>query len=105
LRVHRGKVFVRLLCASTKACIGKFSLGTRARIAKSHRTATILCTKGSTTGFRIAAHKTKTVTGAVPDSCLSLIRRARGHQITAKLSSKPRTPQAAVIRIVKLFLG
>ena len=105
LRVHRGKVFVRLLCASTKACIGKFSLGTRARIAKTHRTATILCTKGSTTGFRIAAHKTKTVTGAVPGSCLSLIRRARGHQITAKLTSKPRTPQAAVIRIVKLFLG
>jgi len=67
--------------------------------------ATILCTKGSTTGFRIAAHKTRTVTGAVPGSCVSLIRAARGHQITAKLTSKPRTPQAAVIRIVKLFLG
>jgi len=104
LRVHRGKVFVRFLCASTKACIGKFSINARARIAKTHKTATILCTKGSTTGFRIAAHKTKTVTGVVPGSCLSLIRAARGHQITAKLTSKPRTPQAAVIRIVKLFL-
>jgi len=105
LRVHRGKVSVRFQCASTKACIGKFSINARARIAKTHRTATILCTKGSTTGFRIAAHKTKTLTGAVPGSCLSLIKAARGHQITAKLTSKPRTPQAAVIRIVKLFLG
>jgi len=83
LRVHGGKLSVRFQCASTKACIGKFSLGTRARIARTHRTATILCTKGSTTGFRIAAHKTKTVTGAVPGSCVSLIRAARGHQIMA----------------------
>ncbi len=105
LRVHRGKMSVRFQCASTKACIGKFSIGTRAKIAKTHKTATILCTKGSTTGFRIAAHKTKTVTGVVPGSCLSLIKAARGRQITAKLTSKPRTPQAAVIRIVKLFLG
>jgi len=36
---------------------------------------------------------------------VSLIRAARGHQIMAKLTSKPRTPQAAVVRIVKLFLG
>jgi len=105
MRVKGGKVSVRFQCASTKACIGKFSIGTRAKIAKTHKTATILCTKGSTSFFRIAAHRTKTVTGAVPGSCVSLIRAARGHQITAKLTSKPRTPQAAVIRIVKLFLG
>ncbi len=61
LRVHRGKLSVRFQCASTKACTGKFSINARARIAKTHRTATILCTKGSTTGFRIAAHKTRTV--------------------------------------------
>jgi len=105
MRVKGGKVSVRFQCASTKACIGKFSIGTRAKIAKTHKTATILCTKGSTSFFRIAAHKSKTVTGAVPGSCVSLIKAARGHQITAKLTSKPRTPQAAVIRIVKLFLG
>ncbi len=105
LRVKGGKVSVRFQCASSKACTGKFSIGTRAKIAKTHRTATIVCTKGSTTFFKIPAHRTRTVTGAVPGSCVSLIRAARGHQITGKLTSKPRTPQAGVIRTVKLFLG
>ena len=104
LRVSRGAVFARFKCASTVACSGKFSIGTRAKVAKTQKIATVLCTQGSTTAFHIGAHRTQTVTGKVPAACLSLLNAAHG-RLAAKLTSAPRSSQRAVIQHVTLFLG
>jgi hypothetical protein len=104
LRVHKGKVSVRLTCSSTLPCKGKFSITLRTRIRRTRRFATIVCTKAQNSSYSLGANRSQTLTKPVHGSCVALLKRARHHQLVAKLSSYPRTGQHAVVKAVTLTL-
>ncbi|MDQ6805780.1 MAG: cell wall-binding repeat-containing protein [Actinomycetota bacterium] len=104
LIVKRGIVSASFTCASSVSCASRFSITTRARLSKSKKLATVVC---ATTKpfFKIRAHKSLTVRARVRSACLTRLRKARHHNIVAKLTANPHTGQHAVIRKVFLFLG
>ena len=105
LTVKNGFVYARLACRSRLACDGKFSITTRARLAKTRKFATIDCTQARTTSFKIDKGKDKTVRAGVTNACLELLKAAGPrHRIGAKFSSRPRTGQLGIITNVLLFL-
>lgn len=95
-------VTVPLRCLSNIKCNGRLTISLRARLAKTHKFARILC---ATHFYTIKKHKSGKVKIRVRGGCLAVIRHARGHKHTAKLSSNPRTGQHAVIKTVLLVLG
>lgn len=99
LAVIGGRVSVTFTCASTIPCTGRFSIDTRARLKKSHKTASVVC---ATAPFSLAAKQRKSVTTTVRSACLSLLRHARHHRLVARITSSPRTGQEAVVRTVIL---
>jgi len=102
--VHPPFLYVIFTCRSGLRCKGTFSITTRARIAHTHRFATILCTKPGTASYDIAPHRTRRVRARIERGCLSLLRRAHHHRIIAKLTSRPRTGQRGIITRVRLIL-
>jgi hypothetical protein len=104
LKVHNGKVFVKFECASTQSCTFRFSIVIHARLANSNKTATLVFTKSRTTLKTIRAGKTVTVTAGVNSAALSVLKRASGHKIAGKLSTRPRSAQTGIVKIVKLIL-
>lgn len=100
LRVSGNMVASPLDCASQLPCNGRLSINTRAKLATG-KLGTILCT---TTFFRINHGARATVKSGVRPGCLSLLRKARTHTISAKFTSRPRTGQLGVIRAVTLVL-
>jgi hypothetical protein len=99
LVIRHGRVGVTLICESNISCQGRFTLNTKAKLAKSKKRATILC---ATTTFNIKAHKTKTISPKVRSGCLSLIKRVKKRTVTGLLTSHPRTNQDALIKTVRI---
>jgi DNA-binding beta-propeller fold protein YncE len=103
LNVRNGAVYVPLRCASMVPCRGKFSITTRTHVRKSHKLATVLC---ATTKrfFDIPAGARRTIRAHVRSACMALLHKARGHRLSAKLTSGPRSGQRALIARVTLIL-
>lgn len=115
LSVKNGEVYVPFTCKSTSPCNGNFSIVTHAIVtnaklagaraaAATDSQATVVCTKSKSTFFRIKAGKRKLVHAGVSAGCLALLDASPNHKITAKLSSRPRTGQHGLIKIVTLVL-
>jgi DNA-binding beta-propeller fold protein YncE len=92
---------LRLRCSSRLACAGRFSITTRAKLAKTRKLASVTC---ATSFFRVKPGKTRRVTTNTYGACLTLLRAARNHVISAKFTSRPRTGQTGLIVLVKLVL-
>jgi hypothetical protein len=103
LQVTRGVIHVRFTCSSTLGCRAKFSVTFRARLAKTHRLATIVA---ATTKkfFTIRARASTTVTVRLRSAATALLRQAKNHRLVGKLTSNPVTGQHAVILHVILVL-
>ena len=104
LTVRKGKVSAKFKCNSSLPCVFRFSIVIHGKLAKSHKTATIVFTKSSTGIKTIKAGRTVTETAGVTKAALTILEHARGHSIKGKLSTRPRTPQAGIISIVTLVL-
>jgi len=104
LIVRKGKLSATFKCASSLSCNFRFSIVIHARLAKSHRTATLVFLKSSTTFKRIRAGKTATVTAGVNPAGLSVLKRAHGHSLSGKLSTRPQSAQRGIIKVVRLVL-
>jgi len=102
LVVTNGSVSVPLRCRSGLSCKGRFTIGTRAKLAHSNKPVTVRCATGS---FNIGSHKTKTVKVRVTRGCLALLSTSPNQTHTAKITSNPRTGQHALIKKVRLTLG
>lgn len=96
LTAFRGRLAVPLTCDSTIACRGKFSVGTRARAAKTKKLTTVVCVAGAS--YKIKAHKTLMVHARLLRGCASLLRHKR--RIRAKVTSYPRTSQHALVKTI-----
>jgi len=97
LAVKRGSVSIPLQCASTLACAGKVYLNTRARVGGSLKT--LLCATGR---VGLAGEAKATVAARLSSTCLSLLRSARGHRLTATASgrlSSGQTPPAQTVTL------
>lgn len=98
-----GLVAAPLTCDSSLACHGLFSITTDSGV--NGQTATVVCTVSHSTNYKIDAGKTDTIHAQLTAACLSLLEAAPGHTITAKFSSRARSGQFGVIKIITLSLG
>ncbi len=98
-----GLVAAPLTCDSSLACHGLFSITTDSGV--NGQTATVVCTVSHSTNYKIGAGKTETIHAQLTAACLSLLEAAPGHTITAKFSSRARSGQFGVIKIITLSLG
>jgi hypothetical protein len=101
LFVRHGRIAIKLDCASSLPCKGKFTLTTRLRVRRTRRFGQVVC---ATTSFSVPANRTRTIDPKVRSACLAALRKARHHRLTTKLTSYPRTGQHALIRKVTLIL-
>jgi|GEM_PF-6858419 len=99
-----GFVYVPLWCKSQLRCGGNFSITHRAIVARTNILAPVTCTKSRTTYFRIPAHRRRTLKVPVTRSCVAFLQSAAGHQIAAKVTSRPRSGQIGLIKLVRLYL-
>lgn len=102
LTVQRGDVLVPLTCASAHACVLRFSITIRARLAGTHKLGTLSFTKSTTTLTTIRAHRTVTVSTGVNPAALTLLQNALHHRLAGKFSTRPRTNQLGIISAVTL---
>jgi hypothetical protein len=102
LRVHGGRVSAPFRCDSKFACSGLFTINVHARLVHARGIATIDCTRSGEARYDIAAGKTRTTSVGVTAACMSLLRTASRHEVWAKLTSRPRTGQTGVLKIVRL---
>lgn len=93
-----GRLGVPLACNSSIACRGKFSIGTRTRVARTKKLTTIVCVAGRS--FLIRAHKTFMVRAKLLKGCAALLKKKK--RIRAKITSYPRSGQHALIRMITL---
>jgi len=100
LKVSGGFVTAPLKCQSTLACNGRFNINTAT--TKNGTLVHLVC---ATTFFTIPAGKKRGVKVDVRPGCLELLQQAPHHQITAKLTSRPRTGQQGIIKMITLVLG
>jgi hypothetical protein len=94
-----NRVIVPLTCDSTLACKGKFSIGTRARAAKTKKLVTIVCVSGAS--LSIKAHQTEKISAKLRPGCVALLKSKK--KIAAKVTSYPRTGQKALIKSVTVL--
>jgi hypothetical protein len=99
LTVTHGFVSAPLFCDSNLPCSGRYSIDTHSPLAKTHKSASIVCT---TAFYRISPGKTKDVHGKIRPGCESLLRAAKNNTIQGRLSSAPRTGQRGLIEPVTL---
>jgi hypothetical protein len=99
LTAKGGRIIVPLTCDSTLDCRGKFSIGTRARAAKTKKLATIVCVSGAS--LSIKAHQTERVNAKLLAGCAALLKSKK--KIAAKVTSYPRTGQKALIKTVTVL--
>lgn len=104
LIAHPGFLKVILTCRSGLRCKGAFSVTMRARLARTHRFVTIVCTKPGTANYNIPAHRTRVARARLERGCLSLLRHSRHHRHLAKFTTRPRTGQRGIITRVRLIL-
>ena len=104
LTVHGGKVSVPLTCASTKACVLRFSITIAARLARTHKLGTLSFTRSTNTLVSLRAHRTTTVSAAVNPAALALLPGRPHHRLAGKFSTRPRTNQLGIISAVTLVL-
>jgi len=100
LKVSHRKVAVSFKCDSSRSCFGLFSITYHVR-SKHHRTVTAVCTVSRSAKYSIPAHKTRTVHVPVHGYCVAAVRRHHGH-LGGKLTTRPRTNQAGVVKKVTL---
>jgi len=103
LIVHPSFLEAILTCRSGLRCEGTFSVTMRARLARTHRFVTIVCTKPGTASYNIPAHRTRKVHARLERGCLSLLRRSPHHRHLAKFTSRPRTGQRGIVTRVRLI--
>jgi hypothetical protein len=88
--------------ASRRATATSRSIVTHAKSSKTHVTTTIECTKSSTSFFRIPAGQDMLVSAGLAPGCRAELKAAKHHQLEGKLSSRPRTGQQGLIKLVSL---
>ena len=101
LTVKNGRVSVSFTCRSSLDCFGLFSITVRTFVAGKH--ATVECTKSQFAKYSIGAGKRKVVRIPVHDYCISELQ-SHSRKLNAKLTTRPRTNQQGLIKLVKLFL-
>jgi len=105
LKLTGGKsphVTITFRCASNSACNGLFSVTIHVK-TKNGKTATAVCTKSQFATYQIGAGKTVTLNRAVHGSCVTAVRAHGGH-LAGKVTSRPRTGQTGLVKVVSLFL-
>jgi len=102
LSVGNGKVTVSFTCKSNQPCFGTFTIEKQVRVRGTRSVGPLVCTKPNTTHYRIPAGATKKVKAGLSNACLALLRNSARHSIKGKLSSGPRSGQAAVIKRVTM---
>lgn len=103
LTVRADKVAIPLTCASSVTCHGSFSIDSRARLRGGGQ-ATVVCATDDPRSFTIGARRHKTIPQPVRASCLRLLKRARHHRLSARITSSPRSGQHALVSSVVLIL-
>jgi hypothetical protein len=101
LRVRRGFVSFRLLCASGLACKGKAGITGRGKLSLHSGTRTFACIHKKS--FSIAAGKSRKIKAPVTTKCLTALAFARHHRIKAKLNATTSTGQPRLHKTVTLF--
>jgi hypothetical protein len=92
LAVTRGSVRVPESCTSAQACSGRFSI-------------TVGRSSCAVASYHVRAHTMATVGGALSRSCITRLRAASGHRLSATFSTAPQTGQLPVRKTVALALG
>jgi hypothetical protein len=101
LRVRRGFVSFRLLCASRLACKGKAGITGRGKLPRHSGTRKFACIHKKS--FSIAAGKSRKIKASVTTKCLTALAFARHHRIKARLNATTSTGQPKLHRTVRLF--
>jgi hypothetical protein len=102
IHVIGGFFRVPIKCTSALPCNGRFSITTKAKVGKSKKIGTVLCT---TVFYRIHAKTKATIKAKVTKDCAALLKNAKGHKIKGQFTSRPRTGQLGTIVNVTLKLG
>jgi hypothetical protein len=105
LRVAGRRLYAKFTCASDTRCVFRFSIGVHAKVGKSHRTATILFLQSKTTLKTLRPRATETVTASVTKAGLALLKHARGHRLSGKLTTRPRTAQKGIVERITIVGG
>ena len=101
--IRNGNVLTTFKCNSTKACVGLYSITAHITVAKTHKTATVVCTKSRFAKYTIGAHQTKTVSTPVHQACVAAAR-LHGGKLAGKVSTRPRTAQKGLVKQVTLVV-
>ena len=105
LHVRRSSVDAKFTCQSSTACLFRFSIVIRARVAHTKKFATLLFTESRTSLKRIAAHGTVTESARVNPAALAVLQSSPHQRMSGKLSTRPRSNQVGIIDIVSLQRG
>jgi hypothetical protein len=96
-----GGVAVPLICRSSLACVGRFSITTQTEIGRGsarHR-GSVVC---DTTFTRLAANHRRNVKVTLATRCLALLQSAAGHRLSAKFTTRPRSGQLGLSKKITL---
>jgi hypothetical protein len=99
LKVVGGFVLVPLRCQSRLKCVSQFTITTATKVKR--KKATVVC---AVKVAKLKPGQRKTVRAKLRKACLALLRKAHGHRLKAKFTTRPRTGQSGVIRRVVLTL-
>ena len=101
LRVHRGVVSIPLQCRGSRGtrCAGTMTVTTRGRLGRSKKATTVRC---ASVRFSLSAGRSHTFKAGVTGRCLTVLRRARGHQHRATLRAIFSTHQRPLRTVVTL---
>jgi len=100
LKVTGRSVPIPLNCESALTCVTRITITTGTSVGGTTGVTPAICVSKV---VRLGPGKTKTFTGKLTTGCKALLSKASNHKLAAKLTTRPRTGQAGVIKRITLF--